>query len=307
MIKTPRNMAASVRQRLANRARERGETFDIVLTRYALERLLFRLGQSGHRDRFILKGAMLFSLWTDAPYRETRDLDLLGFGPNDVRDLEEVFRSLCTLSVADDGVLFDAASVQAEPMREDQEYAGGRVRLTAMIAGARLSLQIDIGFGDAVTPAPEEITYPTLLPFPAPRIRAYPKETVVAEKYQALVSLGMANSRMKDFYDLWVMSTTFAFDGATLAAAIGATFSRRQTALPAEIPLAMTAAFAEDRQKGVQWSSFVRRASPSATPPSLPEVIGVLKAFLLPVSEALQQAQPFLTRWTPGEEGWRRA
>ena len=216
-MKAPRNMAASVRQRLANRARERGETFDIVLTRYALERLLYRLGQSEHRDCFILKGAMLFSLWTDTPYRETRDLDLLGFGSNDVHHLEETFRSLCMLSVTDDGVTFDPDSVQTEPMREEENYAGGRVRLVATIAGVRLSLQIDIGFGDAVTPAPEEISYPALLPFPAPRIRAYPKETVVAEKYEALISLGMTNSRMKDFYDLWVMSSTFAFEGEVLA------------------------------------------------------------------------------------------
>ena len=303
-MKAPRNMAASVRQRLANRARERGETFDIVLTRYALERLLFRLGQSEHRDCFILKGAMLFSLWTDTPYRETRDLDLLGFGSNDVRHLEETFRSLCLLSVTDDGVTFDPDSVQAEPMREEENYAGGRVRLVATIAGARLSLQIDIGFGDAVTPEPEEISYPALLPFPAPRIRAYPKETVVAEKYEALVSLGMTNSRMKDFYDLWVMSSTFAFEGEVLAAAIGATFSRRQTALPEEVPLAMTAAFAQDRQKVVQWSSFVRRAKPSVPPPALPAVMDTLKAFLLPVSEALKNGQPFGCQWI-ANTGWQ--
>jgi hypothetical protein len=247
---------------------------------------------------------MLFSLWTDTPYRETRDLDLLGFGPNDVSNLKETFQSLCTLSVADDGVQFDPNSVQAEAMREDQEYAGGRVRLTATIAGARLSLQIDIGFGDAVTPAPEEITYPALLAFPAPQIRAYPKETVVAEKYEAIVSLGMANSRMKDFYDLWVMSSTFPFDGATLAAAVAATFSRRQTALPAEIPLALTAAFAEDRQKGVQWVSFVRRSNPSLVPPSLLEIADVLKAFLLPVSESLREGQPFTSQWA-ANSGWR--
>ncbi len=303
-MKAPRNMAASVRQRLANRARERGETFDIVLTRYALERLLFRLGQSEHRDCFILKGAMLFSLWTDTPYRETRDLDLLGSGSNDVRHLGETFRSLCVLSVTDDGVMFDPDSVQAEPMREEENYAGGRVRLVATIAGARLSLQIDIGFGDAVTPAPEEISYPALLPFPAARIRAYPKETVVAEKYEALVSLGMTNSRMKDFYDLWVMSSTFAFDGEVLAAAVGATFSRRQTALPEAVPLAMTAAFAQDRQKDVQWSSFVRRAKPSVPPPALPAVMDTLKAFLLPVSEALKNGQPFVSQWTANDR-WR--
>lgn len=303
-MKTPHNVAASVRQRLANRARERGETFDIVLTRYALERLLYRLGQSGHRDRFILKGAMLFSLWADAPYRETRDLDLLGFGPSDVRHLEETFRSLCSLDVIDDGVLFDAVSVQAEPMREDQDYAGARIRLMAAIAGARLSLQIDIGFGDVVTPAPEEIAYPALLAFPPPHIRAYPRETVVAEKFEALVSLGMTNSRMKDFYDLWVISSTFPFEGATLAAAIAATFARRKTAMPDKLPLALTAAFAEDPQKGAQWSSFIRRTNPSIAPPALSEVIGKLKLFLLPVSEALEKGEPFVSRWT-ANDSWR--
>ena len=298
-MKRPHNIAASVRQRLANRARERGETFDIVLTRYALERLLYRLGQSEHRGRFVLKGAMLFSLWADGPYRETRDLDLLGFGPNDVADLEETFRSLCALTVADDGILFNPGTVRVETMREDRDYLGARIRLGAALAGARLSLQIDVGFGDAVTPAPEDITYPTLLPFPPPQIRAYPKETVIAEKYEAMVSLGMTNSRMKDFYDLWVMSSLFPFEGTSLAAAIAATFARRQTALPSETPLALTAAFAEDAQKEAQWLGFVRRTNPSITPPALPSVIDRLKLFLLPVSEALQKGQAFGGTWEP--------
>jgi Nucleotidyl transferase AbiEii toxin, Type IV TA system len=194
--------------------------------------------------------------------------------------------------------------VHAEPMREDRDYLGARVRLTATIAGARLSLQIDIGFGDAVTPAPEEITYPTLLPFPPPQIRAYPKETVVAEKYEALVSLGMTNSRMKDFYDLWVMSSLFPFEGASLAAATAATFSRRQTALPAEAPLALTAAFAEDAQKQAQWAGFVGRTNPSITPPALPAVIDKLRLFLLPVSATLQKGQAFTGEWIPNDS-WR--
>ena len=303
-MKEPRNIAASVRQRLANRARARGETFDIMLTRYALERLLYRLGESAHRGLFVLKGAMLFSLWTAAPYRETRDLDLLGFGPNEVSGLEETFRALCAASAPDDGVVFDPASVRAEPMHEERDYSGARVRLGAAIAGARLSLQIDVGFGDIVTPAPEEIVYPTLLPFPPPQIRAYPKETVVAEKYEAMVSLGITNSRMKDFYDLWLMASIFAFEGISLAAAIAATFARRQTGLPAEAPLALTGAFAENAQKQAQWSGFLRRTHMSVTPPALPAVIDRLRRFLLPVSEALQKGQAFVGSWEPNKS-WR--
>ena len=186
-------------------------------TRYALERLLYRLSISPHRDRFILKGAMLFVTWIADPFRPTRDLDLLGSGDNGAEAIAETFRVICAQPVADDGVIFDVASLEAAPIREEVEYGGVRVRTTAAIAGARIPIQVDIGFGDAVTPAPVEIDYPTLLDAPAPHLRAYPIETVVAEKFEALVALGMANSRLKDFYDLWLIAQTFEFRRSSLS------------------------------------------------------------------------------------------
>lgn len=214
---------------IVDRARAERSDFQILLTRYALERLLYRLSVSPHRDRFILKGAMLFVTWVADPFRPTRDLDLLGHGDNDAESIAETFRSICAQSVADDGVTFDVAALTAAPIREEAEYGGVRVRTTATIAGARIPIQVDIGFGDAVTPAPVDIDYPALLDAPAPHLRAYPVETVVAEKFEALVTLGIANSRLKDFYDLWLIAQTFEFRQFALVEAVRATFERRGT------------------------------------------------------------------------------
>src|SRR5882672_3570698 len=220
MPREPRNIGASVRARLLDRARAERSDFQILLTRYALERLLYRLSVSPHRDRFILKGAMLFVTWVTDPFRPTRDLDLLGHGDNDAEAVAKTFRGICAHRVADDGMTFDVIALTAAPIREEVEYGGVRVRTTATIAGARIPIQVDIGFGDAITPAPVEIDYPTMLDAPAPHLRAYPVETVVAEKFEALVMLGMANSRLKDFYDLWLIAQTFEFDQSTLAEAV---------------------------------------------------------------------------------------
>lgn len=304
-MKRPRNIPASVRQRLTNRARERGEDVDLVFIRYALERLLYRLGTSDHRDRFVLKGALLFVLWAGEPYRATRDLDLLGFGERDTEALTTTFRALCDTPVEeDDGLQFIAESVQVEPMRDEEGYPGARVRLEARLAGARLSIQVDIGFGDAVTPKAEEIEYPSLLALPAPRIRAYPRETVVAEKYEAIVSLGMLNSRMKDFYDLWVLASSFPFDGQTLAAAVRATFDRRGTALPEATPVGLSDEFAGDRSKQQQWQAFQRRGRPALPPPKLADVVGSIRDFLVPPAEALRQGETFDRQWPEGGP-WR--
>lgn len=301
----PRNVPASVRQCLTNRARERGEDVDLVFIRYALERLLYRLGTSDHRDRFILKGALLFILWAGEPYRATRDLDLLGFGERDIEELATTFRALCDTPVEeDDGLEFTAESVRVEPMRDEEGYPGARVRLQARLAGARLSVQVDIGFGDAVTPKAEEIEYPSLLALPAPRIRAYPRETVVAEKYEAIVSLGMLNSRMKDFYDLWVLASSFPFDGKTLAAAVRATFDRRGTALPEATPVGLSGEFAGDRSKQQQWQAFQRRGRPALPPPALADVVGSIRDFLVPPTEALRQGETFDQQWPEGGP-WR--
>jgi len=223
----PRNLAASVRQRLLVLAKKREEAFDLVLGRYSLERLLYRISRSKWGNRFLLKGAMLFLVWHDTPHRPTRDLDLMGYGANDVGSMEEAFQSICSVKVEEDGIEFSPASVRGMEIRDNSEYGGVKIQLRASLAGANIPMQIDIGFGDVVTPAPEEIWFPTLLEFPAPKLRTYTKYSMISEKLQAMVMLGIANSRMKDFYDLWFMAKEWEFDGLILGRAIKATFDRR--------------------------------------------------------------------------------
>lgn len=231
-----KNVGASVRARLTDYARQRGENAQLLMTRFAIERLIYRLAQSGYRDQFILKGAMLFSLWAPVPYRSTGDLDLLGQGDPAPERMATIFKTLCDLAVAGDGVTYEAASVRDESARDEEDYRGVRVTLIAMIANARLPIQIDIGFGDAVTPQATEVTYPSLLDFPSAVVKAYPPETVVAEKLEALVTLGLRNTRMKDFFDLWVIARTFAFDGVTLSAAGRAHAAPRRNGLMIRTP-----------------------------------------------------------------------
>lgn len=275
-------VAHSVRQRLLNLSVETGEEYNRLLVRFAVERLLYRISQSKHADAFVLKGAMLFSVWTGALHRPTRDLDLLGFGePSEVR-LLDMFRDVCGQAVEADGMTFNADSVTTAPIRDEHAYAGIRLRLSANLGNAKLNLQVDVGFGDVVTPAATTAEYPTLLDQPAPRLRMYPPETVVAEKLEAMVSLGMANSRMKDFYDAWVLLSQFDLDDAVLASAIQATFERRRTSFPAGVPLAFTDEFAADSDKQKQWNAFLRRSDlPQST--ELKTVINLLRIRLLPL------------------------
>ena len=279
----PKNIAASVRERLLNHARARDQPFDLVLTRYALERLLYRLGRSPVAHRFVLKGAMLVMTWFEAPHRGTRDLDLLGFGDPDPDALIAVFRAVMA-QPEDDGLTFDAAGLRAEPIREDIEYGGVRLRTRASLAGAQIAINIDIGFGDAIEPGAEIIDYPVLLDQPQPRLRAYARETVVAEKFQAMVALGRANSRMKDFFDIWGLSKAHTFDSDRLARAIAATFERRGTAVPVEAPDALTPAFAADAAKQTQWRAFTTDLE--LAPPTLDVVIAELADFLMPFARA---------------------
>lgn len=275
----PNNVGASVRARLLQLARERSEDFQLVLTRYANERLLFRLATSQHANRFVLKGAALFILWTGKPHRATRDLDLLGLGDPGVEHVRDAFAEVLALRSADDGVRFDLDTLVAELIREEQIYGGVRVEVVARISSAQLRLQVDIGFGDAITPEAGIVEFPTLLDFPAPRLRSYPRETVVAEKLEAMTKLGLANSRMKDFYDIAVLARDFEFDGPLLTKAIRATFERRRTPLPTTLPTALTDAFAQDAGKQSQWAGFVRKSA-ARDAGTLAETIAVLRTFL---------------------------
>lgn len=275
-----KDIGASVRARLFNIAKAQNAPFDLVLNRYAIERLLYRLSVSTHAASFVLKGATLLMTWLDEPHRGTRDLDLLGFGDSAPDRLLAVFRDVLAASAPEDGLAFDAAGLRIERIREELRYGGVRLRTTATLSNARIPVSVDIGFGDALEPGAETIDYPTLLDFPAPRLRAYARETVIAEKFEAIVSLGRANTRMKDFYDIWLLARTFPFDDERLARAIAATFERRQTAIPADPPDGLTAAFGADPEKQTQWRAFV--ADVALDPGSLAEVVEELAAFLMP-------------------------
>lgn len=281
MAKEIRNIGASVRARLLRIARQRGQLFELVLTRYAIERLLYRLSQSAYADRFVLKGAMLLMTWFDEPFRGTRDLDLLGYGDPTPESVLEVFREVLGTE-GQDGVRFDADAARIDRIREDNDYGGLRIRTTAEISGARIAVGVDIGFGNATEPSAEVIDYPVLLDMPAPRLRAYARETVVAEKFQAIVALGRANSRMKDYYDLWILSRSFDFEQGRLAKAISATFERRKTPIPEERPDGLTPVFAEGPQKQQQWEAFKRDVA--IDPGPLAEVVAELAGFLMPAA-----------------------
>ena len=293
-----RNVAASVRARLLSHARETRQDFNLVLTRYAIERLLYRISISKHADQFLLKGALLFDLWFDIPHRPTRDADFLGFGSAELPRIEAVFKEICAIETLD-GVTFQPDTVRAAEIRKEANYAGVRVMLLGVIDGARCQIQIDIGFGDAVTPGPEDVEYPVMLTeFAAPRLRAYPRYTVVAEKFEALSSLGIANSRMKDYFDLWILAQHTDFDGDTLRQAIRATFDRRKTALVGEVPFGLTEAFAHDAQKQAQWRAFLRKNRLEAL--ALNDVIAALVVFMLPVIKVANANAVFSARWQAG-------
>lgn len=280
-----KDLAASVRSRLLNLAKADKTDFNQVLVRYALERLLYRLSQSQHAGNFVLKGALLFAIWYDLPHRPTRDADLLGFGASDLASIRQTFHDIASVQVAD-GIVFDPASVSVEEIRKDAGYAGARVMIDAELARARCRTQIDIGFGDAVTPGPIQATYPVLLAdFPAPMLRTYPVYTVVAEKLHAIALLGMTNSRLKDYLDLSVLLDREALDLNTLATAIAATFARRGMAVPAELPIGLTDEFSGDQSRQKLWQAFLRKNELPVTP--LVAVVNVLRGKLKP---ALRQA-----------------
>ena len=292
-----KNPAASVQTRLAQRRTKTGEDYNVLLVRFTLERLLYRLSISKHREQFVLKGAMLFALWEPEMHRVTRDLDLLGFGQSTPERLADIFRELCNLEVEADGVLFDPRTVVCEDIRAQDEYAGIRVKLRATLGKAVVPLQVDVGFGDALPVAPEEITFPVMLGMAAPKLRAYSRETVVAEKLEAIVKLGMLNSRFKDYFDLHYLAQKFPFDGALLVKSIAGTFVRRGTAFPAGLPAGLTPMFGTDPAKIRGWEAFWRKTGPKAAAPTLEAVIKLLVEFLQPPLDAAAKGKTLPGTW----------
>lgn len=295
---SPANLPASVHDRLLRQARERGEDFNFVLVRYGIERFLYRLSVSSHAERFVLKGAMLFAVWSGQPHRPTKDLDLLGRSALSSEDLERLLREVCTTEVPPDGLRFDADNIEIAPIRDEQPYGGWRAYVQAYMARSRIRLQIDVGFGDVVTPAAREMVYPALLDSPPSRILTYPPETVVAEKLEAMVSLGMVGSRMSDYYDVLWMAENLPFEGAVLAEAIRRTFGRRTTAVPQQPPIALTDEFAGNQGKITQWRAFLENKRLEAPRPDLRGVLDELRAFLLPPLQAVASGEKFQLNWS---------
>lgn len=296
--------AFSVKQKLLSLSRERKEDLNFLLNRYGLERFLFRIGCSEYRNEFVLKGAMLFCLWTDLPYRATKDIDLLGYGESDLDRLGDVFSDICRIKVEDDGLVFNTETIQVSRIREAADYQGVRTNIEANLGKARIRIQVDVGFGDVVTPQPKLNTFPTLIDLPAPRIRTYPRETVVAEKCQAITMLGMANSRMKDYFDLYILANDHVFDGELLAKAIKATFKCRRTAIPLNVPIGLSSEFAIDPSKAAQWQGFVKKSRLISDPPPLEEIIEGLHDFLMPLIHAIREKKKFAKTWS-GRGPWR--
>jgi predicted nucleotidyltransferase component of viral defense system len=300
--KEVKNIAASVHEQLLNLSRKRKETFEYVLTRYGIERLLYRLSQSEFKDSFILKGAMLFSAWVDKPYRPTKDIDMLGLGKFSSEKLHEVFRSLCEVNVEPDGLIFDPESMSIEEIRETEAYGGLRVKISAGLGRAQTTVRIDIGFGDAITPEAETILLRTLLDMPQPEIRAYPKETLIAEKLHTMVVHGIMNSRVRDYYDLWYMARTFPFNGILLSRAIKNTFERRSTEIPDGIPSGLSDEYIESHE--TSWLGFLNKSNLENADLHLKEVVDLLNIFLIPSLKAAASGKEFVKVWT-GDE-WQR-
>ena len=301
---SPSNIAASIRARLLNKARTEKLDYNLLLTRYALERMLYRLSISEQRDQFLLKGALLFDLWFDVPHRPTHDADFLGSGSAEIPHLEALFREVCQIEV-EDGIVFQPESVKAAEIRKEANYAGVRVTLMGLLDSARCPVQLDIGFGDAVVPGPEEVHYPVILgEMPEPHLRVYPRYTVVAEKLEALTSLGMLNSRMKDYFDLWILARHSDFDGSILSCAVQATFERPRTAIPEGVPIGLTDEFARDTQKENQWKGFLHKNGLDPTP--LETVISDLRNFLLPVLATIEAGDSQGYFWRAGA-GWKNS
>ncbi len=301
MTKRPvTNVAASVHQRLLNKARRENRPFNELLQVYAMERFLYRLSVSRHAEKFVLKGALMLTAWNAPISRPTMDIDLLGRTANDVDALVKIMREICGESVEADGLAFDPTTVAGQRIAEEAVYEGVRLRFRGALGNARITMQLDVGFGDVVEPSPRTVDYPTLLAMPAPRLPGYSRESTVAEKFEAMIKLGELNSRMKDFFDIWLLSKHFDFDGATLARAIGRTLAARGTDV-SHRPIALTPEFAELPGKPAQWRAFVLKTRLSNVPEEFAPVVGAVSDFLTPVAEALVAGRKFEGRWSaPG-------
>ncbi len=299
-----KDLAASVQARLLRRAKERGDDYQVLFATYVCERFLYRLGVSSVRDRFVLKGAMLLRLWSENPYRATRDLDLLRQGDGSIAALRTDLEAICAAEVESDGIQFDATSIRLEPIRAEEEYVGSRATVVARSGKAKNTLQVDMGLGDAVFPPPESRSYPTLLEFRAPTVLAYAPESVIAEKLEAILVLGDRNSRIKDFFDLRHLAEHFEFEGARLTEAIRSTFARRGTPIPEGEPFGLTPDYWENPTRPLQVKAFARRAGLEVEAQPGAQILRVIRPFLLPILDDLRRGVQTTRTWKP-KGPWR--
>lgn len=298
------NIAQSVHQRLLTQAKDTGRPFNELLQHYAIERFLYRLGQSKHAEKLLLKGALLLRVWQIPMARPTMDIDVLGRTAGTSEALVAILRECMTLGVEDDGMRYDPESIATEAITLDADYQGWRIRFEGLLGNARVPMQVDVGIGDVVYPAPIWIDYPVILGQPAPHLLAYTPENAIAEKYQAMVELDMANSRMKDFHDIWTLASNLDFEGERLSEAIRKTFERRKTDLPKSAPTAFTPRFYEDKSKQTQWQAFLNKGLATKEQISVADVAMMIRGFLMPPAEALISGEAFKMRWSHGGP-WR--
>ncbi|OXU14652.1 nucleotidyl transferase AbiEii/AbiGii toxin family protein [Sedimentisphaera salicampi] len=302
--KNLKNVAASIRQRLLNKAKESSRPFNELLQYYALERFLYRLSISKYADNFILKGALLFAVWRQSQIRSTADIDLLGKISNEPEAIINVFQDICKVKVENDGVRFDDSSVTAEQITVDADYQGVRVQLFGYLGTARIRVQVDIGFSDVITPAPERYNYPSILDLSEPKLNCYNKETMIAEKLQAMTKLDILNSRMKDIYDIWILSRRFEFDGAYLQKSIINTFKQRETEATENVAI-FTERYSQNEEKLQQWRGFVRKSKVSDVPKDLSHIAGEIKIFIQPVLVSIINNVDYKKTWNPELQKWR--
>jgi predicted nucleotidyltransferase component of viral defense system len=294
-----KDIAAPVHQRLLNKSRQTRRPFNELLQYYATERFLYRLSKSAFADKFVLKGALMLTVWRATVSRPTRDMDFLGKIDNDIGTIGEAVRDVCSTEVEPDGLEFDPETIEAERIAENADYEGVRVRFQGNLGSARITMQFDVGFGDKVIPRARRIKYPTIIEMPPPVLTGYSMESTIAEKFEAMVKLGPLNSRMKDFFDIWLLSQLYEFTGETLVSAISSTFKTRSTDI-SQYSSVFSAEFTADESKAKQWQAFLRRTAIESAPSQFSAVVGQISIFLAPPSEAVANGTAFNRRWKPG-------
>ncbi|MFH2145192.1 MAG: nucleotidyl transferase AbiEii/AbiGii toxin family protein [Candidatus Omnitrophota bacterium] len=296
-----KNIKASVRARLQNKAKEDNRPFSEVLQYYGMERLLYRVSQSKYADNFILKGALMFMVWHVPERRTTLDIDFLAQYDNKIAGIERMIKDICKIKVVSDGLIFDSKNVKGQRIKEDADYEGVRVKFVGLLERSRIPMQIDIAFGDSIYPKPRIIEYPVILDFPKPKLKGYPAESIVSEKFEAMIKLGLLNSRMKDFYDIWLMMHQFDFNGLRLVEALKRTFKQRKTVLPQRKPL-----FAEEIYDGTSdrqtlWRAFLKKADVKHAPKKLSTTVKAIEKFLFEPLVAVNKSEKFNAKWkAPG-------